>query len=397
MHALQIATFKSNIWKLYLFELLGSLHFFGAILVPFYTDWAHISYQQIFFLQAWFMFWVFALEIPTGTFADKFGRKFSMGLGVIINAAAALVYIAAPKFEYFLLAEFMWALAAAFMSGADEAILYDSLKASNQENQSKKIFTRIGSLGMLGIMIASPIGSLLVASFGYTIPYVATAATMLAAGVVAFFLVEPPSSERKKKPSYQQIMREGIGYIKDHKILKILAADMIGIATIAYFMIWLFQPLLKEAGVEIGYFGIVHAPLAGFQILLLNTYLPIEKILGKKKRLLFYTSLATGVFFIISGITTNVWVLLVAIVVGGGIGLSRKTLYQSYLQKYIPSDKRATITSGINMLRTLAIVIANLIVGALAQWSVHNTMIILGAAAIGLALISNVEEEHLID
>jgi MFS family permease len=390
-------SWSPQVWKIYAFEFLKSLHFFGAILIPFMTEWGKLNLEQIFILQSWFLFWIFVLEIPTGTFADKFGRKFSLVLGGILNGAAALLYIYQPTFEAFLVAEFVWALSSAFTSGADEAILYDTLKSERQEKRSKQAFSWQESIGLIAIALGSTIGGLVVKPFGITFPYYLTAATMILSGILALTLREPPIHTEKKKPGFWTVMQDGIGYIRGHKTLQILAIDMISISVVSYFMIWLFQPLLQNAGVGIEYFGIIHAGIVAAEIGMLALYPRIEKWLGNKKRLLFHTSAFTGVFFILAGLTTFIPLLILAILLGGGIGLTRRPLLSSYMQKYIPSEKRATITSGISMIRTLSIAGANLVVGKLAQWNVQNTMIILGIAAIAFALISRVEEEHLID
>jgi MFS family permease len=386
-----------HVWKIYIYEFLKGLHFFGAILVPFFTEWGKLSLEQIFILQSWFLFWIFVLEIPTGTFADKFGRKFSLVLGGILNGVAALLYIYQPTFEAFLVAEFVWALSSAFTSGADEAILYDTLKSEKRENRSKQAFSWQESIGLIAIAIGSTIGGLVVKPFGITFPYYLTAAAMILSGILAITLREPPIHTEKKKPGFWTIMHEGIGYIRRHKTLQILAIDMVSLSVISYFIIWLFQPLLQNAGVGIEYFGIMHAGIVAAEITMLALYPKIERWLGTKKRLIFHTSAFTGVFFILAGLTTYVPVLIIAILLAGGIGLTRKPLLMSYMQKYIPSEKRATITSGISMIRTLSIAAANLVVGKLAQWSVTNTMILLGITAIAFAMISKVEEEHLID
>ncbi len=389
--------FHSNIWKIYAYQFLKGLHFFGAILVPFFTEWGKLSYEQIFFLQAWFMFWIFVMEVPTGTFADRFGRKFSLVIGSFLMGVAALTYISTPQFEIFLLAEFIWALSSAFVSGAEEAILYDSLKETGETHTSKKIFSQKESIQLFAIAIGGAIGGLVVKPFGITFPYLLTAVSVFLSAALALTLREPTIHSKEKKPAFFTILKDGIGYLRTHKILQILAIDMIGIATIAYFMIWMFQPLLESAKIGVEYFGFVLSGIVVVEIGMLALYPKLETMLGNKKRLLFYTSIGTGVFFILSGITDLLPLLLISILLGGGIGLTRKPLLTSYMQKYIPSDKRATVSSAINMLRTLSITLANLVVGKLAQWNIHHTMVILGAVAIGLALLSKVEEEHLID
>lgn len=82
------------------------------------------------------------MEIPTGVIADRFGRKTSIILGSIVLSIAALIYGSIPNFYNFLLGEFLFAIGVALISGADKAILYDSLKENNQEHLSVKIFSK---------------------------------------------------------------------------------------------------------------------------------------------------------------------------------------------------------------------------------------------------------------
>ena len=129
---------QKNIRKIYTFHFLVSLHFIGGVLIPFFSDWGGISFTQIMLLQSWYAFWIFALEIPTGAIADHFGRKTSLVLGALSTILAVLVFSTFPAFAFFLLGEFLWALGDALMSGADEALVYDSLKNVGHETRSKK-------------------------------------------------------------------------------------------------------------------------------------------------------------------------------------------------------------------------------------------------------------------
>jgi len=84
------------------------------------------------------MFWNFLLEIPTGTVADFLGRKVSLILGCMIGAVGVLIYASYPRFLVFLLAEVILAVSYTLISGADEALVYDSLKEIGQTDISKK-------------------------------------------------------------------------------------------------------------------------------------------------------------------------------------------------------------------------------------------------------------------
>ena len=98
----------------------------------------------------------------------------------------------------------------------------------------------------------------------------------------------------------------------------------------------------------------------------------IERVVGSKRRLIFLSAAITGLMFIIGGLTNFIPIVLIVIVLGGGFGLSRGPLFNSYFNKHIPSEQRATVLSTIAMLETLVLVGVNLVVGVLADWSLKN-------------------------
>lgn len=132
---------KNQIQKYYYgFSFFKDLFFVSGVLIPFFTQWGGISMFQVQFLQSWFMFWNFILEVPTGVVADYFGRKKSVILGLIFYGIGVLIYGFIPSFYMFLVCEFILALGVALMSGADKALFFDSLKDIGEEKECKKLF-----------------------------------------------------------------------------------------------------------------------------------------------------------------------------------------------------------------------------------------------------------------
>jgi sugar phosphate permease len=72
-------------------------------------------------------------------------------------------------------------------------------------------------------------------------------------------------------------------------------------------------------------------------------------------------------------------------------------LYISYMNKFIPSEKRATVLSVTSMARNMGIGLANLAAAAIAEWSIKYMMIASGAIILLLAVATRVKEEHLVD
>ena len=395
--SLMVNSYESNIWNMYVFKFLVSLHFIGGVLVPFFMDWGKISFTQIMILQSWFMLWIFIMEVPTGTIADYFGRKYSLLLGCIVNIITVIIYTITPNFYLFLVGEFLWATSAALFSGADDAFVYDSLKKCGKAKESKKILSRVETFYLAGIMLGAPIGSVIASQVSLRAPMYLFAVPLFLAFILGLTFKEPVTTKKVESKKYFNMLKEGINFFYHQKILRILALDMVFIASVGYFMIWLYQPMLKQAEVKIVYYGAVCFALVLGQILILNAYSRLENLLNSKKRLLFISALITGIMFVVGGLTTYLPLVLLSIILGGGFGLTRRPLFVSYMNKYIPSSKRAIVLSAVSMLRTFVLVIINPFVGFLTSWSLNYTLIMLGAAAIIFAFVSKIEERHLKD
>lgn len=390
-------SFEANIWKMYIFKFLLSLHFIGGVLVPFYLDWGKIGFTQIMILQSFFVFSVFLLEVPTGAVADHLGRKTSLVCGAIATSIGALVYSSFPHFYIFLLGEFVWASGYALVSGADEALVYDSLIALKSEKKSKKIFGRFTSFQLAALMVSAPIGSIIASTLGLRYTMMFMSVPLLLASLIAFTFREPETKKRYESKRYLETLISGVRYFKDHKILKILAFDKISISALIFFIIWTYQPLLKQLGIPILYFGFVHAAMMGVEILFMNNFERLERIFGSKKSYLLWSALIAGIVFVLLGVNTYILITIVLLLIVSGFGITRYILFQSYMNKYIESDIRATVISTVSMIDRFVRALLYPLVGLLVEWSLMYSLVILGAAIIVFALLSGVEEEHLID
>ncbi|NVM29656.1 MAG: MFS transporter [Candidatus Helarchaeota archaeon] len=391
-----------NIRKAYIFRLCVSLHFIGGVIVPFFLVWGGITFTQIMLLQAWFMLWIFIFEIPTGTIADYLGRKYSLVLACIVHVIAVLIYSSVPNFFIFMIGEFFWALAEALISGAGHAFVYDSLKTIEETGKSKLIFGRFESFALIGYMLGSVGGSIMAATLGLRSTMLFMSFSFGGALIVALTFQEPPSSQDQdeRRKTYMGILKDGVKVFYRSKILKILAFDMIAIGTISFLMFWLYQPMLLQLNIDIIYFGIIHAIWVGGEIIIMNSYERLEKLLRSKKRYLFFSAFIAGIMFIIGGIGlafASIPLMIISIVLLASFGFSRYPLLLNYLNKHIPSPERATVLSTINMFQTLCLVIIYPLIGLMEEWSLVNTLIILGIAGVIFSVISRVKEEYLID
>ena len=389
---------KSNIWKMYLLNFLRNLTFFGAVAVPFYLDWAKIDYTKIFILEATFMFWIFVLEIPTGVVADKFGRKASIMLGGLFSAISTLIYGITINYWVFCLAAFIGALGFTLLSGADKALIYDSLILTKKDKDAKIFLSRYASAGTLGILVAFPLGSLVAGSS--ILPYPETLPlTFIIAGIFTLltFFVALTLNEPERKEKVEEFIKEGIDgfkYIFKHKTLRIFALNFALISTTTFFMFWFYQSLAGVVGIDIEYNGFIGAGCNLFSVLLLLNIKRIEKWFGMKNTL-FYSALLPALFFIGLFFFRNVYFVLVAIFIIIGLKIMREPVLSDFMNKHIESRNRATVLSGVSMLNKIFIIILYPVVGLLADFSLWITFLFLGIVTLVFSLMNRIESEHI--
>ncbi len=386
----------NTVYLYYAFCFFKAFSLLAAVLIPFFTVWGGISLFKVQILQSWFMFWIFIMEIPTGIIADRFGRKYSLAIGGIVISFAVLLYGSVPRFEIFLLGEFLFAIAIAFMSGADDALLYDALKEAGREEDSKKIFGRAKSFEYLAIFISAPLGGIIAAKFGFNAPMLFSCIPFLLAAIIAFLINEPKryqiTSESKR---YLNIAKKGILFLRHHKKLRIIAIDGILISAAAYFVIWFYQTLLTRLNVSVAYFGYFHAFLVAVEIIITSNFVRLEKLFGSGKNFLRFGTLTTAATFLLVAILPNIFTVILFLLFAGGFGLTRLELMFVYMNKFIPSEQRATILSSVSMFKRFVLVMFNPLVGFIADKSLTMALFAIGALSLAVLIFSPLREETL--
>lgn len=101
-----------------------------------------IDLQELALLEVVYCACVILLEVPSGYIADIWSRKKLMVIGAFLTCLEFAICIYAHSLWLFILATVVTGIGKAFTSGADNAILYDSLKLLKREESFKKTFER---------------------------------------------------------------------------------------------------------------------------------------------------------------------------------------------------------------------------------------------------------------
>lgn len=389
--------YLANIWKMYVLKFFSGMHFMAGVIVPFFLDWGGITFSEIMIIEAWFVFVMFLMEVPTGTIADYFGRKHSLILAGIMGALGCLIFIVEPNFWVFMLGETFWATGAALISGSDEALVYDSLKKVKKQHQSKKILGRFQSAGLFGMLVSAPIGSLVAGAWGSPLTFVLTAGGFFMSSIIALSLKEPKTKTKAESYRYWNILKNGMKYFKSHRILKILAFDVISIGALSFMVFWFYQARLMELDFPLAYFGFIHMGWLVVEIAVANNFALLERLSGSKRNYLFLSALIPGMGFIFMAFSDSIPLLIGVMIIVGSLGYTRPFLFNHYMHKYIESHHRATVMSTVNMIRGFARAVVYILTAVVVTSSLTITLAITGVAILVCALFSKIEEDMLID
>ena len=245
---------NSNILKLYLIKIAKWFMLFMPIVVLFYKD-NGLEMQQVFILQAIYSVAIVALEIPSGYVADVLGRKVTLLIGSVLGFAGFMCYSFSYGFTGFLIAEIILGFGQSLISGADSALLYDSLLAMDKKSQYIKQEGRMVSVGNFSEAFAGILGGLL-AAINLRYPYYAQTIIAFMAIPASFTLIEPERHKKIEALKWNDILKVVKYSLHDHKELKwnIIFSSVIGASTLT--MAWFVQPYFELVALPVTLFGV---------------------------------------------------------------------------------------------------------------------------------------------
>ncbi len=334
----------NNIQKSYFATSFGALYFIGPILVLFYQE-NLLSYTQIFLLQSWYTFLIFVLEIPSGAIADLLRRKTVLVFSFLFFVLGYGAYSLSYSFWGFFAGETLWAIGESFKSGTGEAFIYDSLKELKEEDKAKQVYANLEAISMAGIAVSCLAGSFIADTFGFRSVFYLTCGAACAAWIIQFSYREPV--HEKKEFSMINFTNQIKESIKVTFLAKSLSALMFNSAIIAGILIsvgWYFQPHMKASGIPVPFFGAIYACVCVSSAVILRQVPKLESRLGPSKTL-FFSDMGAVAAVICFSLFLNPVVSILCIFITSMVKSVRTALFNDYLNRFISSDKRATVIS----------------------------------------------------
>ena len=381
-----MSSLKSNIPKLYWIKALRWFMLMMPIVVLFFQD-NGLSMSDVMLLQALFAISVVIFEVPSGYLADMIGRRQSIFWGCILGTAGFSIYSFSFGFYGFLLAEIVLGIGSSLISGADSALIYESLLANKKQKDYKKIEGKYQAIGMISEGTAGVIGGLL-ALISLRTPIYAEAIMTIPAIFIAYTLIEP---KKKKQDISENILVNLLKIVKfslhDHKEIKwlILYGGFIFAGGVT--SVWFIQPWLKLNGLPLVWFGVVWAAVMLSAAWFSSKADAFENHFGRKRAIIIIPFIVL-IGYLGMGLTYTLYGVVFLLCFQMARGFTNPVL-QDYVNALIPSHIRATVLSVKNLVGRLLFSIIAPIMGYVSDtYTMHAALLITGATFTVLSIIS---------
>ncbi len=183
---------KKNLYLMFAIAFLQGMVFYGPI-ATLYRQAQGISVFQVTLIESISLALAILLEVPWGILADKIGYRKTMVVCSGLYFVSKVVFWQADSFGDFLWERILLSVVIAGYSGVDSSIVYLSCK----EGDSQKALGIYNGMGMLGLLLAAGVFSLLIKN-RYSLAGLLTAVSYGAALLLSFFLKEVCPTKRKK-------------------------------------------------------------------------------------------------------------------------------------------------------------------------------------------------------
>ncbi|XDA97507.1 MFS transporter [Sulfitobacter sp. LCG007] len=262
------------------FKFLQSLSFWQATWFLYFES--RLSAADAILLYVVYDVSTTVLEVPSGYMSDRLGRRITLVLSGFASVGACLLFVAGSDFGHFAAANVLLGAAAAFASGTDSSLLFESLAAEGRSAEIDRAELKAWRFTFTALAISAVTGGVLALEAG-VLPYVATTASAIAALVVTFLFREPPRALRE---SHWDGLRELKESLTNPALLWLL---FLSLAMYVFSHIpYLFgQPFIREAMQAAGYVsetpvisGAVTFTMMLVSLAVSTVALPVRRLMG---------------------------------------------------------------------------------------------------------------------
>jgi MFS family permease len=370
--------YKSNLSKLYMYYFFSYFMVYLPYIV-YYFQYIGFNLTKIATLFAIKSVTQIILEIPTGYIADKIGKVKTLILSLILEIIGLGIILYSVNYNAIIISHILLGAGFALFSGADSALVYETLKKEKKEKDYKTIYGRCNGIGEISIIFATILGSLIILE-GLKLTIIISIISLIIGTIITITIKEPYVIKKNKIKikkeiiNLYEIVKQSLHNSKIRAIF-IYSFFIMGLSNIVYTY---YQPYFNATNVPLFYYGIIFAlfsiitAIVNFNIQYIENKLGVYRTLIMMPILIGLSFFFSGYFFIQIGFLFFIFREIVR-----GISIPVLTDYTNQLIK--DETKRATILSVGGMFSRLGFAIMAVCIGFFADKNgLSLTFIIIG-------------------
>ena len=334
-----------NIGKYIFYKALLSGQFFLiAVLLPIYQR-CGLTAGDILRLEVFFAVALTILGIAGAHFADRTSKRRSLLIGIVTYAAGIIQYAFATNFSDLMIAELLIAVALAFQSGAESALVYDSLLETGRKDEHQRVqritlfvVTMIGCLcSVLSKKVAEYAGDSAAPLLGSLM--------ILGAFPIVWGMKEPNPYDREKRAVHLSDLlaasKEAFRKGSTLRCLIVFAGSLLALSSAG---MPLLQPLYAERGIDPAMLGWVVGGVNVLSVLCLIFFQRAEKALcGIHANTLF--ALIVGMMYLLLGLVPGIGSLILILPLFWVKGVFEVFFVDEFNKLVTDSTQRATMNA----------------------------------------------------
>lgn len=352
----------------YGFQLLQGLGFgVTATVYALFLRSIGASYQELSIVNMVFWATIVLAELPTGMLADGKNRGWSVKIGAIVTALGVGSYMLAQNVGMAILSEIALGIGYAFISGALQAWLADSLKNAGAFEKLRTTFATGAVVRALAILFGGLFGGYIADAFGLRASMALSFVGMAGAAILALAYIKN-TGEPETRVTEWEALRRSWAIVGTHPALKWSMLASIGIGVVALWnMYWtvFFEP---RVGGQIG-LGWTWVALYGAVTVAGLCVRRMRVAAGKEEIGMLFSLIATAAGFLLAGMFLPLPLLLLALMIHEAGRGAFEPLLDSFTHHHVDSSHRATYASFQSLISRLGYVAAL----ALGTVLTHNT------------------------
>lgn len=338
---------EGNIWKYYCMRVFAKRLVFPILTIFLVRN--QLSPSEIGIVFAIGTLTGLLLEIPSGTIADRIGRKTSLAISFLIQAISMAILGFSTEFWGFLLGNALYYIGTSLMTGTHEAFIYETLHELNREKDLKKVVGKALFISQIvtGVLF---VGVPVLAQYSLSLPFFINTIVFLVTSLLIMSFVEPKQARSVAK----QEAFPGTSALKNFFANQTLLSFSFsfGVLSSANMILEDFRQMyLDFIHLDITFFGLVYLTLR-FLTGFVGTKVDwLEEKIGKTATLLLLPIISLVTY---TGLVLfDTWFGLLFIALDGVMNGLLRPIEQEHLQRMVHGSKRVTMLSIDNLIESL--------------------------------------------